>query len=135
MLGQQLVYIVVIPIVQAGGESASPHGPLTIAHTPISKGRYPNTVRIQTVAEVEVLDFHRVRTSSNASNQVLVLAVGGKRRLILDPAKHVRYTVLDHGANTSVVRAGDLVWRRDHRPVFYVLELSHLRVAVSRVFG
>lgn len=61
MLDHQFVYIVVEAVLDRSAQLASPHRPLPIARTPISKRRYPNTVRILGISAVEVLYLHRVR--------------------------------------------------------------------------
>jgi hypothetical protein len=63
MLDHQLVYVVVEAILNRRAQSARPHRPHTVARTPMSIGRHSNTVRIQTKAELEVLNIYRIRPS------------------------------------------------------------------------
>jgi hypothetical protein len=52
--------------------------PLTITYPTLSKRRYPNTIGIQSVAKVEVLNLHLVLTCCHSTSDVLVLTDGGK---------------------------------------------------------
>ncbi len=95
----------VVAVLDARTQSTRPRGPHTVSDPALTEGRNPSSTALERVREVEVLHLYRIPTSSYARKYVLVLADGGEGRVILDPAQHVRYTGLDHGAYTSVVMA------------------------------
>src|SRR5829696_3944324 len=93
-LRHKLIDVVVITVVNAVDVSkpTAPACPLPIAYTPLGEARHPTTIDKQPVAEGEILYLYLMLTGRHASNDVLVLTDGGKGRIVLDPAQHVRYT-------------------------------------------
>src|SRR5215216_4405968 len=78
------------------GKPTVPACPLPVADPTLSEANHPTTIGVDAIAEVEVLYLDLMLARDNSSNDVLVLADGGKRGIILDPAQHVGYTALDH---------------------------------------
>src|SRR5215213_7498611 len=108
-LRHELVYVVVVAILHAWVDTATPRGPLPIADPALSEANHPATIGIDAIAEVEVLYLYLLLASHYSSNDVFVLADGGKRGIILDPAQHVGYTALDHRDTSDGPGLGVLV--------------------------
>jgi hypothetical protein len=110
-LGHKLVDVVVVAVVYAVDvvEPTVPTCPLPVTEPPFGERRYPNIIGIQTVAEVEILYLYPMLTGCYGINDVLVLADGSKRGIILDPSQHVRYTCLDHEGSSRGPGSGVLL--------------------------
>src|SRR5215217_1565048 len=93
-LGHKFVDVVVVSVVNAVDvvEPSVPTRPLPIANPSLGEGRYPDTIGVQAVAEIEVLHLHPMLAGHHAIGDVLMFANGGEGRIVLDPAQHVRYT-------------------------------------------
>ena len=79
-LPDKLVYVVVVPVVQAVDvvEPSVPARPLPITYTSLSEARHPISIDKQTVAEVEVLNLYLMLPCCYAIKDVLVLAWKGE---------------------------------------------------------
>src|SRR5215204_4706319 len=97
-LGHNLVYIVVVAILDAGADASGSRGPQTVADPALAeacnaRGRPVRGIScVEGVSEIGVLNLYRVAASGYPREYVLVPAYGGKRGIVLDPAQHVRYT-------------------------------------------
>jgi hypothetical protein len=96
------------------GKLTVPACPLPITYPTLGEANHPATIGIHAVAKVEVLYLYPMLASHNSSNDVLVLTDGGKGRIVLDPAQHVRYTALDHRDTSDGPGLGVLQHRRGH---------------------
>ena len=88
------------------GESTVPACPLTIADPTLNEANHPAIIGIDAIAEGEVLYLHLMLARHDSSNDVLVLADGGKGRIVLDPAQRLGYTALDHRLPPMVRASG-----------------------------
>jgi hypothetical protein len=79
-LHHKLVDVVVVAVIKAVdvAQPSVPACPLAIAYTPLGEARHPNTIGIQTVAEVEILYLCPMLTCCHAINDVLVLTREGE---------------------------------------------------------
>src|SRR5215203_3357348 len=101
-LRHKLINVVVVTVLDARADASGPRGPQAVADPALAEGRHPRggTVRritgVQSVREIVVLHLDRVPTGGYPRENIPVAADGGEGGVVLDPAQHVRYTVLDH---------------------------------------
>src|SRR5829696_3892141 len=88
------------------GKPTVPACPLPITYPTLGEADHSTTISIDAIAEVEVLNLYLMLARYDGSNDVLVLADGGKRGVVLDPAQHVGYTALDHRRPPMVRASG-----------------------------
>src|SRR5918994_1239424 len=98
VLGQELVYVVVVTVLNARTDAAGPRGPQAVADPALAEGRNARRGPVRRIAsvegvrEIEVLDLDRVACCGYPREDVCVAADGGEGVIVLDPAQHVRYT-------------------------------------------
>src|SRR5829696_8325013 len=98
MLGHQLVYVVVVTVLDAGADAPGLRGPATVANPALTERCHPSRrpVRgisgVEGISEIEVLDLDRVACGGYPRENILVPTDGCEGGIILDPAQHVRYT-------------------------------------------
>src|SRR5829696_7987167 len=68
-LRHKLINVVIVAIVYAVdvAQTPVPACPLTVAQTTFSEGCHPNTIGIQTVAEVEILCLYRMKSCTSTT--------------------------------------------------------------------
>jgi Phage integrase family len=89
---------VVVTVLDARADASGLRGPQTVADPALAEGGHPSgrpvcgIARVEGVYEIEILDLDRVACGGYRREEVTVSANGCEGRIVLDPAKHVRYS-------------------------------------------
>src|SRR5918994_6812641 len=93
----------IVAILKAGVDTATPRGPLPIADPALPEGGNARRGRavggiagVEGVREIWVLNLDGVAGGGYPREEIPVLAHGGEGRIVLDAAQHVRYTGCVH---------------------------------------
>src|SRR5829696_537753 len=138
MLGHHLVNVVVVTVLDARTDASGLRGPQAVADPTLAEGGHPRgppirgIAGVESVREIEVLNLDRVPAGGYPRKNVLVAADGGKGRIVLDPAQHVRYTGGVHKLLLMGRAPGWYQHRRGH--LFVTPELYRIPALMSRYY-